>query len=167
MKKQLFIGFFLLVGIAAMAQTDSLQIPAYKRFPTLPPVKLLMLDSSSHFTKDDYAKKKDVLIILFNPDCEHCQKETKEIVDSIDRFKNVQIVMATMMPFEKMTKFNEDYKLANYKNIVVGQDDHYFLPVFYKVSNLPYLALYDKKGNLITTFEGAVPIHEVLEKFNK
>jgi hypothetical protein len=35
------------------------------------------------------------------------------------------------------------------------------------VSNLPYLALYNKKGELIRTFEGAVPIHEVIEEFNK
>jgi hypothetical protein len=66
-----------------------------------------------------------------------------------------------------MIAFYKRYKLANYNNIVVAQDTQYFLPVFYMVSNLPYLALYNKKGELIRTFEGAVPIHEVIEEFNK
>jgi hypothetical protein len=66
-----------------------------------------------------------------------------------------------------MIAFYKRYKLANYNNIVVAQDTQYFLPVFYMVSNLPYLALYNKKGELITTFEGAVPIHRVFEEFNE
>ncbi|MBS1633901.1 MAG: redoxin domain-containing protein, partial [Bacteroidetes bacterium] len=146
---------------------DSTQLPAYKRFPTLPPVKLLLADSISHFGKENFNKKSPVLIIIFNPDCEHCQKETEELLDSMNHFKNIQIVMATMMPFDKMNEFIKKYKLDNFKNIVVGQDNQYFLPVFYMVSNLPYLALYNKMGELITTYEGAVPIHTVINKFNE
>lgn len=167
MKKQLLLAIITLGTLIASAQNDSTKLPAYKRFPTLPPVKLLLTDSVGHFSKENFAKREPVLIILFNPDCEHCQKETEKMLDSIDHFKNIQIVMATMMPFDKMIAFYKHYKLADYKNIVVGQDTQYFLPVFYMVSNLPYLALYNKKGELITTFEGAVPIHQIIEEFNK
>lgn len=156
-----------MVSVLVVAQSDSTQLPAYKRFPTLPPVKLLLADSISHFGKENFNKKSPVLIIIFNPDCEHCQKETEELLDSMNHFKNIQIVMATMMPFDKMNEFIKKYKLDNFKNIVVGQDNQYFLPVFYMVSNLPYLALYNKKGELITTYEGAVPIHTVINKFNE
>ncbi len=166
MKKYFFLVLFIPVSAFAFAQVDSIQ-PAYKKFPTLPPVKLLLTDSATYFTKENFSKRSPVLIIQFNPECEHCKKETEELLDSIDRLKGIQIVMATMMPFGTMKPFCEKYKLAEYKNITVGQDFQYFLPVFYKVSNLPYLALYDKKGNLITTFEGAVPIHTVIEEFNK
>lgn len=157
----------MMVSVLVVAQSDSTQLPAYKRFPTLPPVKLLLADSISHFGKENFNKKSPVLIIIFNPDCEHCQKETEELLDSMNHFKNIQIVMATMMPFDKMNEFIKKYKLDNFKNIVVGQDNQYFLPVFYMVSNLPYLALYNKKGELITTYEGAVPIHTVINKFNE
>lgn len=167
MKKQFLFAILALTSISALSQIDSTKLPAYKRFPTLPPVKLLLTDSVGHFSKQDFSKKEPVLIILFNPDCEHCQKETEEILDSMNHFKHIQIIMATMMPFDKMTEFYKKYNLAKYKNIVVGQDTQYFLPVFYMVSNLPYLALYNKKGELITTYEGAVPIHRVIEEFNK
>lgn len=167
MKKQILLAILAFTTVAALAQVDSTKLPAYKRFPTLPPVKLLLTDSVGHFSKENFNKKEQVLIILFNPDCEHCQKETEKMLDSISLFKNIQIVMATMMPFDKMIEFYKKYKLANYKNIVVGQDTQYFLPVFYMVSNLPYLALYNKQGDLITTYEGAVPIHRIIEEFNK
>jgi thiol-disulfide isomerase/thioredoxin len=166
MKRYFFLVLFIAASNFAFAQVDSIQ-PAYKKFPTLPPVKLLLTDSTTYFTKENFRKGSPVLIMQFNPDCEHCQKETEELLDSIDRFKDIQIVMATMMQFGTMKPFCEKYKLAKYKNITVGQDFQYFLPVFYKVGNLPYFALYDKKGNLITTFEGAVGIHKVIEEFNK
>lgn len=35
------------------------------------------------------------------------------------------------------------------------------------MKSLPYLALYNKKGNLITTFEGTTRIEKVLEAFKK
>jgi len=33
------------------------------------------------------------------------------------------------------------------------------------VHNLPYMALYDKKGNLITTFEGTQKVDTLLNAF--
>ncbi|MCC7401783.1 MAG: thioredoxin [Chitinophagaceae bacterium] len=167
MKKQLLLAIAVFLTLASFGQNNSTNLPAYKRFPTLPPVKLLLTDSVRQFSKENFSKKNPVLIILFNPDCEHCQKETEELLDSIGHFKNIQIVMATMMPFDKMITFYKHYKLANYSNIIVGQDTKYFLPTFYMVSNLPYLALYTKRGDLITTFEGAVPIHTILQEFRK
>lgn len=165
MKKMIIPVILFFTSLSVFAQVDS--VAPYKRFPTLPPMKLLLTDSTSYFTKEDFKKKTAVLIIQFNPECEHCKKETEELIDSIARFKDIQIVMATMMPFGTMKPFCDKYKLANYKNITVGQDIQYFLPTFYRISSLPYLSLYDKKGNLITTFEGAVPIHKVIEEFKK
>jgi thiol-disulfide isomerase/thioredoxin len=166
MKKHIVSIFLLLLSAGTFAQVDSIQ-PPYKRFPTLPPVKLLLTDSTTYFTKENFTKESPVIIFQFNPECEHCKKETEELLDSIDRLKDVQIVMATMMPFGTLKLFCEKYKLVGYKNIIVAQDIQYFLPVFYRITNLPFLALYDKNGNLITTFDGAIPIRKVIEAFNK
>lgn len=166
MKRQIILFVFLVFNFSAFAQVDSIQ-PPFKKFPVLPPLKLLLTDSTTYFTKENFAKKTPVLIILFNPDCEHCKAETKELLDNMEHFKNIQIIMATMMSFEMMKNFYAKFKLADYTNITVGKDITYFLPVFYHISNLPYLALYNKKGELITTFEGAVPLHKVLQEFDK
>jgi thioredoxin-related protein len=126
-----------------------------------------MSDSLTYFTKDALKKKSAVMLMIFNPDCEHCQHETSELIKHIDEFSKIQIVMATMMPFTSMISFREKYNLAQYDNIVVGQDIHYFLPSFYKISNLPFLAFYNKKKELISVFEGSMPIENALKELNK
>ncbi|HKB43025.1 MAG TPA: hypothetical protein VKC90_01500 [Chitinophagaceae bacterium] len=166
MKKYILLLVLAFTSLVSYCQSDSTQ-PPYKRFPILPPLKLLLTDSSSYFTKNDFKKKTNVLIMLFNPECDHCQHETEEIINHIDQFKNVQIVMATMMPFDAMKSFYGKYELSRYKNITVGQDQSFFLIPYYRVGNLPFLAFYNKKGNLISVFEGSMLIEKVRAEFEK
>jgi thiol-disulfide isomerase/thioredoxin len=177
MKKMFLLFILISVTFYSFSQADSAKksssytqqenvvLPPYKRFPTVPPLKLLLLDSTSYFTKNDLKKNKPVLIIVFNPDCEHCKHETEEIVKNIDSLKNVQIIMATMMPFDLMKSFYENYDLQRFQNIIVGKDVQYTLPSFYQMHFMPYLAMYDKKGNLLSTFEGAMKIEDLIHTF--
>ncbi len=164
MKKLLIMFVSLFFITAVFAQNDSIQ-PPYKRFPSFPPVKLLLPDSVSYFTKNDLKKKSPVLLMLFNPQCEHCQHETEALIKNIDKFENIQVVMVTSMLFDSMMTFREKYKLAQYKNIVVAQDASFFLFSFYLNHSLPLLAFYDKKKELIKIFEGSMKIEEVIEVF--
>ncbi|MGZ8518443.1 MAG: TlpA family protein disulfide reductase [Chitinophagaceae bacterium] len=167
MKK--FALFVLAVSTTffSRAQTDSLGLAPYKRFPTVPPFKLLLTDSSSHFTKADLPKKKAVLLMLFSPDCDHCKHETEEIIKNVDAFKKVQIVMSTTVPFEKMRDYYNHYDLKRFDNIIVGKDVSYLLPVFYDIHNLPFLAFYNKKKELISVYSGVLPIAKVIDELGK
>ncbi|HMG66067.1 MAG TPA: thioredoxin fold domain-containing protein [Chitinophagaceae bacterium] len=167
MKKIMLLSSLLLAGIISFCQSEADSTAPYKRFPTVPPFQLLKVDSSSYFTKSDLKKNKPVLLILFNPDCEHCKHETEEIIKNIDQFKDIQIVMATMMPFDEMKSFYEKYDLKRFDNITVGQDIKYTLPVFYNIRFMPYLAMYNKKGNLLTTFEGSMKIEDLENVFKQ
>ncbi len=166
MKKILLLGVVLAGALWSYGQVNSNQ-PPYLRFPAFPPVKFLLPDSSSYFTKDDLKKKSAVMLMVFNPQCDHCQHETEELLKNIDRFKSYQIIMATVMPFDSMMAFRKKYKLAQYKNIVIGQDPHYFLPSFYRISNLPFLAFYNRKRELISVFEGSMPMEKALAELRK
>jgi thioredoxin-related protein len=163
MKYPFFI-LLLFVGFSAFAQTDSIA-PPYKRFPTLPPIQLLLGDSATRYIKDDLPKKKPLFIMLFSPDCSHCQHTAEEIVKYKDDLKNVQIVMATMQPLWRMNEFAETYHLKELPNVVIGRDVNYVMPVFYAIKNLPYMAFYNKKGNLISIYEGSLDISRVIQIF--
>lgn len=164
MKIRWFVLMLFFLPLWLFSQTEP--EPTYKRFPTLPPLILLLPDSSTIITEKDLKKEVPVFFILFSPDCEHCQKETEELIDNIEKIKEIQIVMATMLPFSKMKAFYEQYQLNRFSNIIVGWDKTYILPPFYRVKTLPFLAFYDKKGKLIDALEGALPVNKVLEKFN-
>jgi len=160
MKTMITLFVLVQLSITSLAQQTE---PPYKRFPTVPPLKLLLTDSSTVFTDKELKKNTPLFFILFSPDCEHCKKETEELIDKIDSLKNIQIVMATFMPFDKMKEFYNDYKLNRFSNITVGYDTQHILATYYRISYTPFVALYDKKGNLIEGFQGALPITKVIE----
>ena len=149
------------------------QLPAadtaapYLRFPTVPPFNLLKVDSATYLTKDDIKKHHRTILMFFSPECEHCKHQTKDILEAIDKFKDIEIVMATYQPFNEMKEFYKNFHIADYPNIKMGRDEKFVLPPFYKMTSLPFLALYDKKGNLITTFSGNQKVDTILNAFNK
>jgi hypothetical protein len=75
--------------------------------------------------------------------------------------------MATYQPIEEVADFNKKYQLSKHPNIYTGRDTKYFFPPFYQIHNFPYLAFYDKKGKLITTFEGNMSVDNMIKKFNR
>ena len=138
----------------------------FMKFPTIPPFKLLALDSSTYLTPADLKKGRKTIVMFFSPDCEHCKHQTEAILADWQAFKDLNIVMATYQPFEEMKEFNTHYKMGEHSNVKIGRDEKFVLPPFYKIHSLPYMALYDKKGNLITTFEGTQKIDVLLNALN-
>lgn len=166
MKKYILLLILVICAKGIDAQNDSIQ-PPYKRFPSFPPVKLLKTDSVTYFTKDELKKKSPVMLMIFNPQCEHCQHETEAIIKNIADFKKVQIVMAALAPFDSMKVFYKKYRLDQFDNITVGQDKQTFLPAFYMMRNLPFFGFYNQKKELISVFEGALSISQMLETIRK
>jgi thiol-disulfide isomerase/thioredoxin len=154
----------VLASFSAQSQVDSTSAP-YQRFPTLPPIKILLSDSASFFTKTDFKENKPTLIMVFSPECSHCQHETEELIAHKEELKDVQIVMITMHPFEMMKEFISKYKLNEMPNVVVGKDISYITPGFFAMHNLPFLAMYNKKGQLISGVEGSIGIPQVIQVF--
>jgi thiol-disulfide isomerase/thioredoxin len=167
MKKLLFILFAvagLLSGKAQSAPNNTPE-PPYLVNPIVPPFHLLKPDSSTYLTKNDLRKNRPVLIIFFSPDCDHCKHQMKDILADFSGFKDIEIIMATYQPFEEMKSFYSYYRIADHPNIQMGRDEKFTLPPFYRMQSLPFMALYDKKGNYITHFEGNQKVETILDAF--
>jgi thiol-disulfide isomerase/thioredoxin len=161
MKKFILASMLAFVFQLADAQTDS--TPVYKRFPVIPVFNISKLPDSTEFSKDDLQRKKATVIMLFSPDCSHCQIETKNMLGHIDLFKKAQIIMVSSMDFVNIRKFYEDYEIAKYENIVMGRDAAFLLGSFYGIKHYPSIFVYDKKGNFVKSFEGEFTIESVAE----
>ncbi len=143
------------------------ETPLYLKQKTLPPAVLLLPDSTTKWPlKARLEKNKPLLLMLFNPECDHCQHETEALIKNIDKFKGIQIVMSTTQKFDDMKAFAEKYKLTQ-NGIIVGRDIAFVMPPYFEMKNLPYLAFYDKNKKLISTFEGAMGIPGILTVFGK
>lgn len=149
-------------SIQAQQQPDT--SAPFRRNPIIPSFELMQVDSTP-LTKDKIEKKHNTMLMFFSPDCSHCQHQMEDMIKGMDSLKDVQIVMATYQPFEEMVGFYNKYSIAKYHNIKMGRDTKYFLPPYFRMKSLPYMALYDKKGNLITTFEGNHPVAKLVNAF--
>jgi len=149
-----------------MAQVDT-TTPPFRKFPQLPPLQLLLGDSTTRYAKADLPKKKKVLVMLFSPDCSHCQHEAEEMVRRREELKDIHVVMVTMHPLYQMNAFTDKYGLKALEHVVIGRDLYTTLPSFYNIRHLPFHALYDRKGNLITTFEGSAGLQAILDAFSE
>lgn len=153
----------VLFSLTARAQQDTLQAP-YKRFPTLPPIQLLLGDSTTKFTKANLPKNKPVIVMVFSPECSHCRQMAEELPKYRQQLKGVTVVMATMYGLTAMNDFTRTFGLSALPNVVVGKDIYFLLPPFYGAKNLPFLAFYDKKGKLLSVFEGSISIEQIVAR---
>ena len=166
MKKIIALNIVVLFFLASFSQQDSIQL-LYKRFPTPPPFKLLLTDSTTIFTDKNLKKYFPVLIMAFSPDCDHCQHHAEELVKNQEALLYIQIVMSSTQSLEKIRDFYSKYQLDKMENLVIGQDREFILSTFYKMKSLPFLAFYDNRGKLIDVFEGALPVDKILAYFKK
>ncbi len=161
MKKYIFNIILFFTFNVSTAQTDTSAL--YFKYPDVPPFTITKVPDSTKFTKADLIKNKAVLIMVFSPDCDHCKHEVNEIIANIDLFKNIQIVMASSLDFQLIKTFYETYKIADYPTITMCRDYSYFLGQFFKVKFFPAIFLYNKKGKLIQSFDGSVPVQKIAD----
>ena len=165
MKRIFVLLLSLVTGIVCFSQTDSTTLPPYKKTRSVPAFDLLLTDSVSHYSKSDLPAGTPVLIVLFDPNCDHCKHETEEILKHIDSLQNIEIVMATNADFADLKKFYDHYDLAKFKNVKAGVEPKYYLATFFAIHNLPYLAMYNGHGVLLKTLEGGMKVENIVKVF--
>lgn len=161
MPKYLFLLVFICLGKPGVAQAETDLI--YLRFPTVPPFSIIKINDSTKFTKAELAKRKPTIIFIFSPDCEHCQQETKALTANIGLFKKAQIIMASPLEHHLLKNFYNEYKIADYPNIIMGRDPSYFFGTFYSIKSFPAIFVYDKKGRFVKAFDGNSPVEKIAE----
>ncbi len=153
MKKLVSSIIFLCSFCTAIFPQGYDNVPLYKKNPTIPAFNILQGDST-WFRKESLPKNQAVVIIYFSPDCGHCQLTAHEFVEKMDKLKDVFFVWVSYLSVDKIKDFADEYQLSHYTNIRIGRDPAYYVPSFYRVKLTPFVAVYNKKGKLLETYEG-------------
>lgn len=176
MKRLLLLLMICIAGSCATAQTKpdidpvtGKVIPPYKKSRDLPEFKIRLLDSVTVFNTRDIPKGKPTLLVLFDPDCKHCQALMPTLLNKMDSLKNIQFYFITMSNYKlPMDKFYAEFKLGSYPNIKrVGRDYQMFFLDYYGVRHFPSFVMYDKKKKFVHYFEGNVTVKELYDYSHK
>ena len=124
----------------------------YSQMGKVPPFQIIQ-SNRKVFKAENLPIDKPIIIVYFSPDCEECQKFTEELLKRMDDFKKASIAMITYLPVETVTQFIAKYNLNIYPNIFVGTEGtSFFLRGYYKIVRFPFIALYNKNGDLIKIY---------------
>jgi hypothetical protein len=134
---------------------------------TIPSFEILLTDSSTRFNSNELKDGSPIAILYFSPDCEHCQEETKGIIQHMESLKDVRFLFVTNEPFDEMKAFSEIFELKKYSNIVVGRDEQFFMIRHFKGIFPPYMIVYNKKRHQIATLSGSRTTDELKSILNK
>jgi cytochrome oxidase Cu insertion factor (SCO1/SenC/PrrC family) len=102
------------------------------------------------------------ILILFQPDCDHCQREAKEIRAHIDAFKDYSVYFISADPMPALEKFANDYDLSSQANFFFGMTT--VENVLNSFGSIPTPSVYIYSDQtLVQKFNGEVSIGKILE----
>ena len=162
--KTFFSLILLLISVSGlMAQNDTAAV--YKRFPVIPPFKIIALPDSTFFTEVKLPKNKAVIFILFSPDCDHCRRAFTDLMNNFSLYQNIQIVMTSPIRYDILKFFYEEHQIAGYPNIIMGRDPGAYLNTFFENRSFPGIFIYNKKGKFITEVRDHPDFKKIAELF--
>lgn len=106
--------------------------------------------------------KGKAILILFQPDCDHCQREAKEIRQHLDEFKDYSLYFISSDQLPSIEAFGKSYDLLGHGNVKFASttvDD-----VIKNFGPIPAPSVYiysDQK--LVKKFNGEVAIETILQ----
>jgi len=138
--------------------------PSRMNSQTIPPFKMT-LSNNKIFNAADLPKGKPLVLIYFDPDCDHCQKLMADLFKKINNFKKVEMVLITFKSVTEVAAFEKKYTTSNYANMKVGTEGTlFYLKNYYKLVKMPFTALYDSKGNYSYSYRDETPVDDLIKR---
>lgn len=156
------VGFFSL-QCTTKNQSDSTGHTAQQAPPTtndLPALAVRITDGQAISLREVTGK---VVLIFFNPDCDHCQREAEQIKNRKQLFYEYQVYFISTETVEALNGFAKKYELMD-DNFLFAQADA--AAVFESVGNLPSVPaifIYDNK-RFVKRFDGETSL-DVIQQF--
>jgi hypothetical protein len=108
-----------------------------------------------------------LILMMFNPTCEHCEEETRTFIQNIFLFqKSKLLLVAAPNQTSNLGYFDATVKFSQYPStLTVAIDSAQLIEKIFTYKTLPQINIYDAKSmRLLKTFEGLQPL-DSLKKY--
>jgi len=157
------IRILLPVAISTAAGCHaSTENKALKGIKELPHFTLLAFDSSHILNSEQIPTGSPCVFFYFDPTCEHCQKETRGIIQHNRELKNVRFYFLSNSDLKEIDSFYHYFRLDSLSNIFVGADYQYTFFNAFLPSSIPYMAVYNSRKKLAKVYNGEAEIQSLI-----
>jgi peroxiredoxin len=148
------------------AQTNLYDTALLVKGTNLPIFNIISTDSSVTSTAQ-IPNEKNVVVVLFNPTCGHCQTVGKQINDSIALFTNTHFVFVAGLPtMFNLPEFIDYTKIKNANNIFLGADYSNITPKLFAYNGIPQIMVYDADKKLKQIFYKEIAMRDLYNSIN-
>jgi len=157
--KTISILSFLFISTACNFRKDQQYLATIKKLPAF---QIISLDSCQYINTSLLPSGTPMLFFYFDPNCEHCQKETQILLTNIRQLANTRIYFLTNGENSDLMKFCKTFRTDTVANIIVGKDYEYSFYKTYLPPTVPYLAIYNTKNILTKIYIGETSIESIV-----
>ena len=153
--------FFLILGCLAGChfRTDRQKLSAIMKLPAF---KIIAIDSCSYVNTASIPEGRASIFVYFDPDCEHCQQETKILLAHVNQLPRTNLYFVTNGDDGELKKFNKFYGFDTLKNVRIGKDFEYSFYRTYLPPGVPFMAIYNDKRKLVKIYNGETNINAII-----
>lgn len=127
----------------------------------MPAIALLAEDSNTIFNTSNIANGKPTLLLSFETWCPYCKAQTKSLISNIKLLNEANIYLICNTNFSEFKKFYNHYELNKYPHIKAGVDNNFSFAKYFKTTQIPYLAVYDRQKKLKQVLIGKTAISTI------
>ncbi len=103
------------------------------------------------------------ILIIFFPDCDHCQREATAIRERIEAFKKYNLYFLSSNESSEIEKFAVDYKLNDQPNVNFGKVEAAHIIQTFGAIPTPSVYIFSSEKKLVKQFNGETNIEEIIK----
>lgn len=162
MHNKLSIGFFLILVVltGGCNQSKKVEEATNQEINELPYLSYQTLKGDTVSTR---TLPGGTILILFNTECDHCQREAKEISEKIEAFKNYELLFIAADSVHKIDNFSKTYKLDDKPNVKFGRAEYQDVFMNFGSIPTPSVYIYSRERKFVKSFLGETPVEELIK----
>lgn len=166
-KKILIVALITsVVGVVTWLMLQSYQTLQHKKemetkMKHLPQISLMGLDST---TITLTPKNQPTVLFYFDPHCEHCQQEAKELKKQAQAFQGAQLLWLSTERLWVQREFEKEYELQKgFSSLTIAQISPQDADKQFGFRTVPTILIYDSKGNLVKKYVGETKMEAIVK----
>ncbi|MDR2563919.1 MAG: redoxin domain-containing protein [Prevotellaceae bacterium] len=161
---KIFVRIFVAAGILALITVIFLKYKGNResaeRIALMPDFTFVLVPAGAVNTISLPAQT--TFVIFFNPGCEHCEYEGRELAARRSEFAASNVLMVSSAPRDSIMNYRRRHGFDDIPNFYTACDSAYASLAFFDVKGIPTVFIYDTERKLVKTFRGEVKIDALL-----